>query len=323
VFEIPQKWDSGKHTLALEVHPLVPVEQRKTSIDMQIQSLVVAGPTDPKVWNVSKSYARFFPRVEPPKDAAERREYAREVLSAFTTKAFRRPADAATVDRLVKIAETGWSAPGKQFEQGIGEAMIATLSSPRFLFRVEQTVKSKPDELYSQIDEYSLASRLSYFLWSTMPDDELMGLAARGELRKNYAAQVKRLLGDERAIAMVRNFTGQWLQLRDVESIAIDARMVRARDNNTEKELAAQIAAFRARQFGQNNQQPNANGNNPAIPNAANGNAGTAVAPKGPAEANKGATGAAPTPPAANGTNPAPAVANANGQPRPRADAAH
>src|SRR5215212_1019370 len=129
VFEIPQKWENGKHSLALEVHPLTPAEQRKTSIDMQIQSLVVAGPTDPKVWNVSKSYARFFPRLEPPKDAAQRREYAREVLSAFTTKAFRRPPDAATVDRLVKIAEAGWSHPGKQFEQGVGEAMIATLSS--------------------------------------------------------------------------------------------------------------------------------------------------------------------------------------------------
>src|SRR3954468_14857494 len=185
VFEIPQKWETGKHTLALEVHPLTPAEERKTSIDMQIQSLVVGGPTDPKLWNVSKNYARLFPRPEPPKDAAQRREYAREVLTAFTTKAFRRPADAATVDRLVKIAEVGWSAPGKKFEQGIGEAIIATLSSPRFLFRVEQTVKSKPDEPYSQIDEYSLATRLSYFLWSTMPDDELMALAGRGELRKN------------------------------------------------------------------------------------------------------------------------------------------
>jgi len=144
-----------------------------------------------------------------------------------------------------------------------------------------------------------------------MPDDELMDLAGRGELRKNYAAQVKRLLKDERAIGMVRNFTGQWLQLRDVDGIAIDARMVLARDNNTEKELAAQIAAFRARQL---NQQPNANAANPATPNAANGNAATGAAPKAPEEANKPA-GAATTPPAANGTNPAAPAANANGQP--------
>jgi hypothetical protein len=150
-----------------------------------------------------------------------------------------------------------------------------------------------------------------------MPDDELMALAARGELRKNYAAQVKRLMSDERAIAMVRNFTGQWLQLRDVEGIAIDARMVLARDNNTEKELAAQIAAFRARQF---NQQPNANAANPATPNAPNGNAPTVAAPKTPVEANKAAAGAAATPAAANGTNP-PAAANANGQPAANAGA--
>jgi hypothetical protein len=349
VFDIPQKLETGKHALALEVHPLTPVEERKTSIDMQIQSLVVAGPTDPKVWNVSKSYARFFPRLKPPQDAAERREYAREVLTAFTSKAFRRPADAATVDRLVKIAEAGWSAPGKQFEQGIGEAMIATLSSPRFLFRVEQTVKSDPNQPYSQIDEYSLASRLSYFLWSTMPDEELMALASRGQLRKNYAAQVKRLLGDERASAMVRNFTGQWLQLRDVDAISINARVVLARDNNTEKEMEAQLAAFRAR-FAQSNQQPNPNRPNPAPPSVANGNAPAGTAPAGtpppapaaangdaaaaatPPVANKGtnpiATATAPpaanvtnpsasaaTPPAANGTSPAPAAANANAQP--------
>src|SRR3954463_1309358 len=109
-----------------------------------------------------------------------------------------------------------------------------------------------------------------------MPEDELMALAARGELRKNYAAQVKRLMNDERAIAMVRNFTGQWLQLRDVDGIAINARVVLARDNNTEKELEAQLAAFRARGFGQNIQQPNANGAKPATPNAAAGNETTA-----------------------------------------------
>ncbi|HEX4796054.1 MAG TPA: DUF1592 domain-containing protein [Humisphaera sp.] len=323
-FDIPQTWDTGNHALALEVHPLTPPEQRRTNIDMQIQSLVIAGPTDPKFWNVSKNYARFFPRPEPPKDPAERREYAREVLTAFTKKAFRRPTDAVTVAKLVKIAEAGWSAPGKQFEQGIGEAMIATLSSPRFLFRVEQTIKSKPDEMYSKIDEYSLANRLSYFLWSTMPDDELMDLANRGELRKNYAAQVKRLMSDERAVAMVHNFTGQWLQLRDVDSIAIDARVVLARDTNTEKELQAQLAQ-RGRGFGQFNQnqqgrgrngqpiaangaaQPNANGANPTAPNGANGAAPAAATGAMPATAGTGTTPA----PAGTGTTPARAIANA------------
>jgi hypothetical protein len=162
-----------------------------------------------------------------------------------------------------------------------------------------------------------------------MPDDELMGLADRGELRKNYAAQVKRLMADERAVAMVRNFTGQWLQLRDVDSIAIDARVVLARDTNTEKELAAQMA-LRGRGFGQFNQQnlqgrgrngqpiaangaaqPNANGANPAAPNAANPNAPATGNGAAPAVAVTG-TGTTP-PPVSTGTIPAPEVANGGG----------
>ena len=76
------------------------------------------------------------------------------------------------------------------------------------------------------VDEFSLASRLSYFLWSTMPDETLFDLARRGELRSNLAAQVSRMLKDSRAQALVRNFTGQWLQARDVESVPINGRIV-------------------------------------------------------------------------------------------------
>src|SRR5437660_713306 len=78
-------------------------------------------------------------------------------------------------------------------------AMVAILSSPRFLFRVERTAAHSAADAFSPIDEYSLASRLSYFLWSTMPDDELFGMAERGELRKNLLAQVDRLLKDPRS----------------------------------------------------------------------------------------------------------------------------
>src|SRR5205807_199432 len=105
-------------------------------------------------------------------------------------------------------------------------AMVAVLASPRFLFRLEEPAKMVPKSRSPVItpplvDEYSLASRLSYFLWSTMPDDELFRLAAGGELRKNLPAQVKRMLADARAENLVQNFTGQWLQTRDVEGISV------------------------------------------------------------------------------------------------------
>ena len=78
------------------------------------------------------------------------------------------------------------------------------------------------------MDEYSLAARLSYFLWSTLPDDELTRLAAHRELRKNLPAQVRRMLADPRSEALVRNFTGQWLQTRDLGGVAIDVRAILA-----------------------------------------------------------------------------------------------
>src|SRR5204863_8049782 len=125
----------------------------------------------------------------------------REVLARFAMKAFRRPADSKMLDRLVAIAEAGYSAPDKSFEQGVGQAMVAVLAAPRFLFRMEepslnvaggtpapQYAGGTPAPQYAGgtpalqtalVDEYALASRLSYFLWSTMPDDELTMLAQR------------------------------------------------------------------------------------------------------------------------------------------------
>src|SRR6185503_5020022 len=110
------------------------------------------------------------------------------------------------------------------------------LASPRFLFRVEDIEANRTVKSHPLVDEYALASRLSYFLWSTMPDDDLFRLAERGELRKNVAAQVKRMLADGRSQELIDNFTGQWLLVRDVEGIDINARAVLGRDNGEEKD---------------------------------------------------------------------------------------
>jgi hypothetical protein len=125
--------------------------------------------------------------------------------------------------------------------------MVAVLASPRFLFRAEGAVaEGGQNGGHPLIDEYALASRLSYFLWSTMPDEELTRLAGAGELRKNLPAQVKRMLADPRAEALVENFVGQWLQVRDVEGISIDGQVVLARDAGTDKERAEIFAKFQA-----------------------------------------------------------------------------
>lgn len=176
----------------------------------------------------AKNYERFFPRDDPPETQAERRVYAGELLAASAAKAFRRPVDALTIDRLTSIAETIYNRPNTRFEEGIAQALVAVLASPRFLFRVEPPIGTS--EGIASIDDYALASRLSYFLWSTMPDDELFRLAELGVLRERLGPQVRRMLTDDRSRELIDNFIGQWLQVRDVEGIAINARAVLRRE---------------------------------------------------------------------------------------------
>jgi hypothetical protein len=229
--ELDQKWAAGPHNLAFELKPTTPREKKKGGVDFVITSVDVQGPVEEKYWVPTKNFARYFPRESPPSDAVERRDYARKVIAAFARKAFRRPPEDRVVDKLVEIAQASYTQNGKTFEDGIKQAMVAVLSSPRFLFRVEGVEPVHEGESSSPVDEYALASRLSYFLWSTMPDQELFGLADRGELRKNLSAQVRRMLADPRSQALIDNFVGQWLELRDVEGININVRTVLRQDS--------------------------------------------------------------------------------------------
>jgi hypothetical protein len=147
-------------------------------------------------------------------------------MRRFATRAFRRPVDDAKVRQLAALARATYTQPGRTFEEGIGRAIMAVLASPRFLFRVEEPAPDSARQAFAPIDDYALASRLSYFLWSTMPDEELFQVAARGELRTKLRAQVGRMLKDARSQALVRDFTGQWLQARDIEFVPINARVV-------------------------------------------------------------------------------------------------
>ncbi|HTH46307.1 MAG TPA: DUF1592 domain-containing protein [Candidatus Limnocylindria bacterium] len=248
--EIDQKWARGEHRLALTLQPLVPVAQKKNSLDLKVAAVRVQGPTEKVHWGRPKNFDLFFTKDVPAREFA-RRQYAREVLRRFATKAFRRPVEERSLDRLVAIAEAGYREPGRSFEDGVATAMVPILASPRFLFRVENLEPTastpgpgSPAPLGLAIDEYALASRLSYFLWSTMPDAELFRLAEHHELRRNLPVQVKRMLADPRSTALTENFVGQWLQVRDVEGIDINARAVMSRDRGDEKEQQATRKRF-------------------------------------------------------------------------------
>jgi hypothetical protein len=245
-FTFNEKLQPGDHHLSFEVEPLTPVDQQLYTLNMQLVSVTVRGPTAEEFRVRPKNFERFFTK-DAPADAAGCRLYAREVIGNFARKAYRRPADDKTIDRLAELAESVYEQPGKSFQSGIAYSMIAMLASPHFLFRIEQPEPGTTHGSFPLVDEYSLASRLSYFLWSSMPDDKLFALAQRGELRKNLAAQVQRMLADPRSEAFVDNFTGQWLQTRDVPGLSIDARVVLARDAGQEKELERQLEELQAR----------------------------------------------------------------------------
>jgi hypothetical protein len=151
------------------------------------------------------------------------RSGAREIIERFATRAFRRPADAAFLDRLLAVYDKA-RAQGQDHVGAIRPMLTAVLISPRFLMRVET---ARPDlKGPYPVDDYDLASRLSYFLWSAPPDDELLSLASRNALGSpdEIEKQARRMLADPRSQALVDNFMGQWLQLRGLSTHAPDAK---------------------------------------------------------------------------------------------------
>jgi hypothetical protein len=216
----------------MEFHltPLDPTLKQRTKMDLKLVWMQLVGPLERKDWAPAPGYDRFFPRARAPEAAAERRDYAREVIGRFAIKAYRRPISDDLLDRLVAIAENVYSVPGTTFETGVSRVIVAILASPRFLFRFEETEPAAAGALAARVDEYALASRLSYFLWSTMPDDQLIKLASTGALRPNLAAEVQRMLADPKAAAFIENFSGQWLLSREVAHLALNRQIVLARE---------------------------------------------------------------------------------------------
>lgn len=246
------KWQPGEYPLHLAIVPLVGKDRQPPDlgdgppfVDLDFGGITLTGPLEPEHAVHPPNYSKFFTRDRVPDDEAGRDEYRAEILRRFATRAFRRPVDDATVAKLAAFAKDSAEVPGGTFEKGVARALAAVLASPRFLFRVEQVLPGEYPEAHPYLDEFSLATRLSYFLWSTAPDEELFRLAERGELRKNLPAQIERLLKDDRSDEFVRNFSGQWLQARDVEGVSIDARAVLARDSGSARENRERFEQFR------------------------------------------------------------------------------
>ncbi len=147
----------------------------------------------------------------------------RMVLETFLPRAYRRPVAREEIDRLMEFARLSLAQEGESFirPKSTYATLRAALSSPYFLYRIEQD----PPEGIAPINEYELASRLSYFLWSSMPDDELFSLAETNQLRAQQEAQVRRMLKDPKARALTENFAEQWLHLGGLKKVAPDPKL--------------------------------------------------------------------------------------------------
>ncbi|HZE98505.1 MAG TPA: DUF1592 domain-containing protein, partial [Planctomycetota bacterium] len=202
--------------------------------EVWIEGFQFTGPLDPRPAFQRRAMDAVASKPKP--------EQTKAILKSFADRAFRRPATDAELTRLVALAGKV-EAGGEKWEAGIARAMEAVLVSPKFLFRVE--LDDKPDAAgVHPLTEYQLAARLSYFLWSTMPDDELVKLAAKNELSANLDKQVQRMLKDPRAKSLVDNFAMQWLQLKRLGFVAPDGGLFPAFNQRLRQAMLEETRLF-------------------------------------------------------------------------------
>jgi hypothetical protein len=191
---------------------------RITDVSFRVNFIEISGPFNANTKPLAASLNKIFVCRE------HTRECERRIVSGLARRAYRRPPAAREVTDLLTLASDNRKRGGS-WEESIGVAIEALLVSPNFLFRIERDPKPGPQgDPAHTIGPFELASRLSYFLWSSLPDEKLLSAAAQNTLRDPHMleAQVRRMLHDAKARALVENFGGQWLQFRAIESVQPD-----------------------------------------------------------------------------------------------------
>jgi hypothetical protein len=194
-----------------------------------------------KVWRNSEAKRRVL--IARPTGEKDPKDAARKILTEVARRAFRRPVEAREIDRYLRLLDVA-EKNGDGFDKGIQLGLQAILVSPHFLFRIEIDKEPNNPDAIHPVTEFELASRLSYFLWSSMPDEELFELAGKGKLRDNLEAQVKRMLKDAKSKALVENFGGQWLNLRNLKVVTPDAGRFSQWNDKLRADMAAETELF-------------------------------------------------------------------------------
>ena len=188
-----------------------------------VESVTIIGPFNTSGLGETISRQKIF--VCQPSSSQDEPACAKRIIANLARHAYRRPATDAEIQDLLGLYNTGRKESG--FEGGVEMALQRILSGPEFLFRVEHDPAGIAPKTGYRISDFDLASRLSFFIWSSIPDDELLDLAEKGKLRDRevLTQQVRRMLADPRSNALVENFAGQWLAMRNIRLVSPDQRV--------------------------------------------------------------------------------------------------
>jgi len=218
-------------------------------VDMGVDRVDITGPFNGSVPVDSPSRKRVFTCSPTP---GQEEACAQTILSAVARRAYRRPINATDTQTLMQFYQLG-RASGS-FDDGIEKGLVRILTDPDFLFRIERDPAGVKAGASYQVADIDLASRLSFFLWSSIPDDELLDLAANGRLNDPavFDGQVKRMLADDRSNALLNNFFGQWLLVRNIATVRPDAKAFPDFDENLRHGFQRETELFLQSQLREN-----------------------------------------------------------------------
>ena len=218
-------------------------KNKKPRRDPFVDRFEINGHYNPHARPLTASHKRIFICGHAP--GQHKPECARMIVAELARRAYRRPATGAEVNGIASFVNMAQQ-NGDSFEQGIRVALEAILVSPHFLFRIENDRDPNNPAQSHRLDDYELASRLSYFLWSSMPDEQLMRLAGERKLRRPEVVsdEVRRMLLDPKSTALVDNFAGQWLELRNLDSWKPDPDRFPGFDEGLRKAMKEETRLF-------------------------------------------------------------------------------
>jgi mono/diheme cytochrome c family protein len=254
--EVPQSFalrlplKAGKHTIAgaflNDFYDPKDPDPKNRDRNMGIATIELQGPIEASTEKkpVSPLHRKIFVRTPKP-DMSNAEDCARAILGSFARRAFRRAVSREELDRYVDLSRSVML-DGESFDRAIEVSIQAILVSPYFLFRVETDAEPDNPKAVHPITEFELASRLSYFLWSSMPDDELLKLAEQNALRNGTTLkqQIDRMLKDPKAQSFIESFSGQWLQTRNLKQMTPDPKMFPTFDDQLREAMRLETELF-------------------------------------------------------------------------------